>query len=107
MISETRTTDAGIELNQVDNVNSKPGQHHIEAIDPNAARAKEAQLPAIFGKDSVDAEVAQYLDSSVVIDAELNRQIKRKVSRGRIKLIFQDRQAYSSAHHPSVFLPDL
>jgi hypothetical protein len=63
------------------------GQVGQSAPTSNPADIEVARaLPAAFEHEGkIDAETAKYLDSSVVIDEETNRQIKRMVRRvGRI-----------------------
>ncbi|CAD6577491.1 MAG: hypothetical protein TREMPRED_001963 [Tremellales sp. Tagirdzhanova-0007] len=62
---------------------TKPSIQHAENANedgsPRASKEKDVQPAAVTGCDGqiVDEETAKYLDSSIVIDAETNTQIKR------------------------------
>ena len=65
---------------------TKPSIQHAENANedgsPRASKEKDVQPAAVTGCDGqiVDEETAKYLDSSIVIDAETNTQIKRMAS---------------------------
>lgn len=79
MVASTEPHSA-VELEPIGNDELKPSVAHIETAG-NLDGLDDSQIAGKMSavKGTVDSEVAKYLDSSIVIDDELNKRIKRKV----------------------------